>query len=138
MCKCGFFSFLWLHLRHMEFPRLGVKSELHLLAYTTATAMWDLSCISNLHRSLWQHQILNSLSEARGQTHIRMDASQVLNPLSHSGNSTTPLFNRFVPVQVLSVLHILACLDLIRIFCYGYSPYVSEMQGGKEMPRFTC
>ena len=29
------------HLRHMEFPRLGVKSELQLLAYATATAMSD-------------------------------------------------------------------------------------------------
>ena len=29
----------------MEVPRLGVKSELQLWVYTTATAMWDLSCI---------------------------------------------------------------------------------------------
>ena len=28
-----------LHPRHMEFPRLGVKLELQLLAYTTATAI---------------------------------------------------------------------------------------------------
>ena len=27
------------HPRHMEVPRLGVESELHLPAYTTATAM---------------------------------------------------------------------------------------------------
>ena len=27
----------------MEVPRLGVQSEGHLLAYTTA--MWDISCI---------------------------------------------------------------------------------------------
>ena len=26
--------------RHMEVPRLGVKSELQLPAYTTATAIW--------------------------------------------------------------------------------------------------
>ena len=36
------FVFLGLYLRHMEVPRLGVKSELQLLAYTTATALWDL------------------------------------------------------------------------------------------------
>ena len=30
------------HLRHMDVPRLGVISELQLLAYTTATAMQDL------------------------------------------------------------------------------------------------
>jgi len=39
-----FFVFLGLHLWHMEVPRLGVNSELQqLLAYTTATAMLDLS-----------------------------------------------------------------------------------------------
>ena len=32
-----------LHSRHVEVPRLGVRSEPQLLAYTTATAMWDLS-----------------------------------------------------------------------------------------------
>ena len=33
--------FLGLHLRHTEVPRLGVKSELQLPAYTTATATPD-------------------------------------------------------------------------------------------------
>ena len=33
---------LSLHSQHMEIPILGVKSELQLLAYTTATATWDL------------------------------------------------------------------------------------------------
>ena len=28
-----FFLFLWLHVQHMDVPRLGVKSELQLLAY---------------------------------------------------------------------------------------------------------
>ena len=28
---------------HMEDPRLGVKSELQLLAYTRATVTWELS-----------------------------------------------------------------------------------------------
>ena len=37
----NFFSPLGLHLRHMEVPRLGVKSELQLPAYTTAAAMPD-------------------------------------------------------------------------------------------------
>ena len=35
--------FLGLHPWHMEVPRLGVTSELQLLVYTTATAMWDPS-----------------------------------------------------------------------------------------------
>ena len=34
------------HQWHMEVPRLGVESELHLLAYTTATTTQDLSRIS--------------------------------------------------------------------------------------------
>ena len=32
------FTFLGLHPKHMEVPRLGVESELLLLAYTTAAA----------------------------------------------------------------------------------------------------
>ena len=35
--------FLQLHLGHMEVPRLGVRSELQLPAYTIATAMLDPS-----------------------------------------------------------------------------------------------
>ena len=37
-------------------------------------AMWDLSCICDLHHSLWQCRILNPLSDARDQTCILMDA----------------------------------------------------------------
>ena len=44
--------FLGPHLRHMEFPRLEVRSELRLPAYTTATAMWNLSHACNTHSSL--------------------------------------------------------------------------------------
>ena len=51
MFELTFFS-LWLHLRHMEVPRLGVQLELELPAYTTATATPDLSCVCNLHSSL--------------------------------------------------------------------------------------
>ena len=36
-----YFYFSWPHLQHMEVPRLEVKLELQLLAYTTATAMLD-------------------------------------------------------------------------------------------------
>ena len=74
----------------MEVPKLGVKSELQPLAYATATAIAtpDLSRISDLHHSLWQHQTLNPLSRARGQTCILMDTSWVLNLMSHNGNST--------------------------------------------------
>ena len=57
----------------MEVPGLGVKSELQLLAYTTATATLDPSRVCDLHYSLWQHRILHLLIEARDRTHILMD-----------------------------------------------------------------
>ena len=59
--------------RHMEVPRLGVQSP----ANTIATDMKDLSHDCNLYHSSQQHQILNPLSEARHQTCILMDTSQV-------------------------------------------------------------
>ena len=39
------FFFLGLRQWHMEVPRLGIKLELQLLAYTIATATWEPSCI---------------------------------------------------------------------------------------------
>ena len=57
----------------MEVPRLAVKQELQLQAYTTATVTSDPSHICDLRHSLWLHQILNPLSEARDRTHILTD-----------------------------------------------------------------
>ena len=57
----------------MEVPRLGVELELQLPAYTTATAMQDLSCICDLRRNVWLSQILKPLNEARDQTRILTD-----------------------------------------------------------------
>ena len=65
-----FFFFLLLHLQHMKVPRLRVESELQLPAYGTATAMWNLSRICDLHCSFQQCWILNPLRKARDQTHI--------------------------------------------------------------------
>ena len=39
-------------MEHVEIPGLGVELELQLLAYTTATAAWDLSHICDLHLQL--------------------------------------------------------------------------------------
>ena len=47
-----FFFFLGLHLWHIEVPWLGVKLELQLPTYTTATATRDLSCICDLQPQL--------------------------------------------------------------------------------------
>ena len=71
----------------MEVSRLGVKLELQLLAFTTATATWDPSHVFDLHYSLRQHKILNPPSEAMDQTRILMHTSWVRNLLGYNGNS---------------------------------------------------
>ena len=60
-----FFPVLGPHPWHMEVPSLGIKLELHLLAYTTATAMLDPNRVCELHHSSQKPRILNPLSEAR-------------------------------------------------------------------------
>ena len=59
----------------MEVPRLGVKSELHLLANSTPKGISDLSHVCNLHHSSWQCWVLNPLNETRNRTLILMDTS---------------------------------------------------------------
>ena len=71
------FVFLGPHSQHMEVPRLGADSELQLPAYTTATAMPDPSCVCDPHHSSRQCQIPNPLREARDQTCILVDTSQI-------------------------------------------------------------
>ena len=90
------------YLQPMEVPRLGVKSELQLPTYTTATA--DLSCICDLCCSLRQCQILNPLSEARDRSHILMGSSWVLNSQSHNKNSQL-----FYYILLLLILWRLLC-----------------------------
>ena len=63
------------HLQHMEVPGLGAELELQLSAYTTATAMPDLSHLCYLYHSPRQYWILNPQSGAREQIHILMDIS---------------------------------------------------------------
>ena len=73
-----FFCFLGLYPKHMEGPRLGVKSKLQLSVYTTATATQDPSHIFNIHRSSQQHQILNPpRGKARDWARILLDTSRI-------------------------------------------------------------
>ena len=102
------------HLWHGEVPGLGVESEVQLLAYPAATATWSLSHICDLHHSLRQRQILNMLSEARDQTSIFMDTSQVLNPLSHNWNSPPDVFK--APFQIYMSL----AETFLRFFLFIY------------------
>ena len=71
------FPFLGPHLQHMEVPRLGVESELQLQSYTIATATRDLSPISRPTLQLEATLDPQPLREARDQTHILIDSSQV-------------------------------------------------------------
>ena len=61
----------------MEIPRRGVKSELQLPAYATATATQDASHTCDLHHRSQQCQLLNPLSEARDRTLNFMVPSQI-------------------------------------------------------------
>ena len=63
--------------QHMEVASLGVDLELHLPATATATAMWDLNHICNLHHSSWQHWIPDPLSKVKDQTHILINTSWI-------------------------------------------------------------
>ena len=56
----SFFVFLGPHLWHVEFPRIGIETELQLPVYTTAIAMLGLS-----HSS--QHT--TALGNTRSLTH---------------------------------------------------------------------
>ena len=82
----GFFCFFFLLFVFLPFraalmayggSRLGVQSELQLLAYARATATPDPSHVCNLHHGSRQRQILNPLSEARDQTRNLMVLSQI-------------------------------------------------------------
>ena len=71
-----FICFLGLRPQHVEVPRLGVKSELQLPAYTTATATWDRSHVCDLYHSQQQCQILNQLRKDRDRIRILMNPSR--------------------------------------------------------------
>ena len=83
-------------------PSLGVKSELHLLACTTATATWDPSRICDLHHSSWQFQIPNPPSEARDQTRVLMDTGWIYFPRATKGIPDPSLL--FIDVHPLPTL----------------------------------
>ena len=95
------YLFLEQHPQHMEVPRLGVESELQLPAYTTDTAMWDLSFVCALHQSSRQCWILNSLSEARGRTHNLMVPSQICFCCATTGTQVFKLL-QYSASQILS------------------------------------
>ena len=80
---------------------LGVKLELQLPVYATATATQNPSHICDLHDSSGQHQILNTQSGARDQTSILIDTSWAH---YHWVTRATPVFIFFFNIYVLNMV----------------------------------
>ena len=91
-----FVLFLGPYPEHMEVPRLGIKLVLQLEAYATARTTPDPSCICNLCLSLQQHEIFNTLSGARNQTHILTEMS------GHTGPQWELIYIYFLKVRKLT------------------------------------
>lgn len=68
--------------------QLGVELELQLQGYGTATAMWDLSHVFDLHHRSQQFGILNPLSEATDQTQVLVDTCQIHHRCATMGTPT--------------------------------------------------
>ena len=91
------FFFLGPHLQHREVPRLGVESELQLLAYTTAiatptpdlttSAIYTTAYSSTRYLTHWVKSGIESTSS--------WTLGQVLNLLSHNRNSKDQVFKKF-------------------------------------------
>ena len=84
----------------MEVPRIEVKLELQLLAYTTATATRNPSRVCDLHH---------------------MDTSRVCNPLSHNRDShELYIFSRHYLLNSGRCLFLLKCKEICKIFSNFY------------------
>ena len=99
----------------MEVPRLGVKLELQLPAYATATATRDPSLICDLHHGSWQHLILNPLSKTAVRNCNCMVPSQIHFPCTTTGT----LF--LVTFYYYYYLFIYFCLFRAAPMAYGSS-----------------
>ena len=96
----GHFFFLF-RAKHAAYgsSQARIKSELQLPAYATATAMWDLSHICDLHHSSMldpqptkQDQGSNLHPHGQYQVLFFFFYYQVLNPLSHNRNNKSLVF----------------------------------------------
>ena len=95
----------------MEVPRLGVTSQLQVLAYTTATAMEDLNHVYDLHHSSKQHQILNPLCKGSDWTYVLMDTHQIRYHGATTGTPAVFLFD--IRVLQLNVITLYMQVSLI-------------------------
>ena len=92
------YVFLGLHQQHMDVPRLGVKSELQLPAYTTATATLALSLICDPRDSSQPRQPFNPPSGATQRNHLPLN-TRPLPPLSHNRNSFHIVLDTYLRTQ---------------------------------------
>ena len=81
--------FLQPHLQHVEITRLGASRSSRCRLIPQPQQRQKRATSVTYTCNLWQHWVLNPMSEARAQTHILMDTSRVLNQLSHNGNSSS-------------------------------------------------
>ena len=87
-------------------------------AYGDSQARGIIGAVAaSLHHSSWQHQILNSLSEARDQTCILMDTSRIRFCYATTGTLRDPFCYR-------------KCLCLPRIHMLNLIPSVMAFEGG--------
>ena len=98
----------------MEVPRLGVKSELQLLAYTIGTATLDLRGICYQHHSLRHTRSLTHWTKAGIKPASSQTCCQVLNPLSHNGNSLLYTL-KFENHSSRYVLFLPRCITIIQL-----------------------
>ena len=105
------FWFLGLYLWHIEVPGLGAELELQLLAYTTATAMRDLSHICDLHHS--------SQQAVRGHwaSHLTHWARPGVEP------TTSQTLVGFISAEPQWELHQLFCFIVILLKSYPFKCY---------------
>ena len=96
---------LWPHLWHMEFPRLGADSELQPPAYATTTRIYTIAFGNARSLTHWERPGIKPATSGRQH--------QVLNPLSHNGNSQS----HFLTTIDLATLHS-GCTD------YHKTPYI--------------
>ena len=121
------FSFFRPHLWHMKVPRLRSNQSCNCWPRPQSRPCQIQAKVCDLGHSSRQCQIFNLLGEAREQTHILMDTSWVLKPLSHDENSWSPVFNFFFFFLWLPLLKfktfiwpnfLLSYLYNFQVFCY--------------------
>ena len=133
----------------MEVARLGIELELQLLACTTASAMWDLSLVHNLHHGSQQRWFPDPLSKPG----IKPTSSWILVRfvlLCHNGNSwvliiLNCIYNTWLPLIPKSKISHLLYDPLTYEYLFrrynqtavkGENSFVEELRYQKVLNKF--